>query len=100
VFKCLAHSKDARSCKAAVLGLLGKTLRHLSPDGVIVARHDVVGPDGSVELKFPWARRIIEYRTVDGALTGIFAGDSRSTLVASMLPPRQRECSPTTAACT
>jgi hypothetical protein len=48
---------------------------YLSPDGVIVVREDAVEADGSIELKFPWARRIVEYRTVDGALTGIFSGD-------------------------
>jgi hypothetical protein len=42
---------------------------------VIVVREEAVRPDGSIELKFPWARRIIEYQSVDGVLTGIFAGD-------------------------
>jgi hypothetical protein len=48
---------------------------YLSPNGVIVVREDYVRADGSIELKFPWARRIVETRTVDGVLTGIFAGE-------------------------
>jgi hypothetical protein len=48
---------------------------YLSPNGVLTVREDGIDRDGSIELKFAWARRIVEYRTVDGALTGIFAGD-------------------------
>jgi hypothetical protein len=48
---------------------------YLSPNGAIVVREDYVDPDGSIELKFPWARRIVETAVVDGALTGIFAGE-------------------------
>jgi hypothetical protein len=48
---------------------------YLSWDGIIRVRDDYVEPDGSIELKFPWARKIVEYRTIDGALTGIFAGE-------------------------
>lgn len=48
---------------------------YLAPDGVIVVGREDVKPDGSIELKFPWARRTVEHRTVDGALTGVFAGE-------------------------
>lgn len=48
----------------------------LDPKGTVRAtRPDAIAPDGSVVLKFPWARRIVETAMVDGALTGIFAGD-------------------------
>ncbi|HYI67352.1 MAG TPA: hypothetical protein VEW95_10545 [Candidatus Limnocylindrales bacterium] len=48
---------------------------YLSWDGIIRVRDDYVEPNGSIELKFPWARKIVEYKTINGALTGIFAGE-------------------------
>ena len=48
----------------------------LDPDGTArITQRDAIAPDGSVVLKFPWARRVVETAMVDGALTGIFAGD-------------------------
>jgi len=48
---------------------------YLRSDGIIRVADDDVEADGSIELKFPWAREVVEYRTVNGALTGFFAGE-------------------------
>lgn len=48
---------------------------YLSTDGAIVVGKDDVERDGSISLKFPWARRIVETVMVEGALTGTFAGE-------------------------
>jgi hypothetical protein len=48
---------------------------YLRSDGIIRVADDDVARDGSIELKFPWAREVVEYRAVDGALMPIFAGE-------------------------
>lgn len=47
---------------------------YLSSTGIIRVADDWVKPDGSIEVKFSWARKV-EYKTINGALTGIFAGE-------------------------
>jgi hypothetical protein len=69
---------------------------YLPQHGVAMVRDDLVGSDGSIDMKFPWARRIVEYRDVGGALTGIFAGELEidTRRLDASAPPARVETNP------